>query len=1248
MHLLVAQSGTIDDGSEPRDLGQSPGDIVVLSAADTELALLSHVHGARSKAGAKPSLRLANLLHLKHNYSVDLYIEKTLVGARIVVVRLLGGKSYWEYGIERLASLAREGAFELVVLPGDDKPDISLEGLSSVDDAERLALWAYLSEGGAENAGHFLDALSARLEQENAPPAARPLLKAGFYWPGADISSIEDIECRWTNGSPVAAVVFYRALMQSGDLDGVDGLIAALRESGLNPLPIYVASLRDPVCAEVVRTTLSGKPPDVILNATAFATTKPGDETRGGLLAEASAPVLQVVFGSETEDVWRQGTRGLSPRDIAMHVSLPEIDGRLLSRAVSFKADAEFDERTEHYVVRARSDPGRARFVVRQAAQWARLRQTPARERQTAIVLANYPNRDARIANGVGLDTPASAIALLDAMAGADYDIQGAPTGGNALIESLMAGATNAGRKGRIAREFLPLDIYRRAFEELPQSVRAAVTERWGVPEADPLFADGAFAITVQRFGKAVIGIQPARGYNIDPKATYHDPALVPPHGYFAFYFWLREVAGIHAVVHLGKHGNLEWLPGKALALSEECFPEAVLGAVPNIYPFIVNDPGEGAQAKRRTSAVIIDHLTPPLTRAETYGPLKALETLVDEYYEAAGLDERRRVYLAGEILMTAQRLGLDKDCGIEPDADEDTALQELDNHLCELKEMQIRDGLHVFGSAPEGDLRTDLLVALARVPRGTGSPGEQSLIRALALDLGLDGFDPLDCRMGEAWEGRRPKVLADLDRNPWRSAGDTIERLELLARALVAGERTPEPGWAAASAVLDTIVTDLAPKVAGCGTAEINGILTALNGRFVEPGPSGAPTRGRPDVLPTGRNFFSMDSRALPTPAAWELGRKSAELVIERYVQDHGNWPRALALSAWGTSNMRTGGDDIAQALALMGAQPEWEPASGRVTGFSIVPLAVLGRPRVDVTFRISGFFRDAFPAQIDLLDSAVRAIAALDEEEGDNPLAARVRADRERFAGDGLDEDQAGKLAGARVFGSMPGAYGAGLQALIDEKLWDETSDLADAYVTWGQYAYGAKMEGQAARAAFESRLGAVDAVLHNQDNREHDILDSDDYYQFEGGLAAAVQTLKGAPVKVYHNDHSRPERPVVRALEEEIGRVVRARAANPKWIAGVMRHGYKGAFEIAATVDYLFAFAATTGAVGQHHFEALFEAYVEDQDVRDFLAANNRAALSDIVARFDEAIERGLWTPRRNSVHDALRAIGGEAAS
>lgn len=1251
MHLLAAKPGAIADGGQAVDLKQSPADIVVLSAADSELACLAAAHARITETGF-PSLRLASLLALGHPLSVDLYLEKTLSQARLIVARVLGGYPYWSYGIEQVARACAERGIGLAVLAGDDQPDPELTSFSTLPKEACHRLWQYLVHGGIANAVEFLRYAATLTGYGGAWLEPRPLLRAGLYWPGREQATLADIRGVWPEPArPVAALVFYRALVQAGNLKAIDALITALMAEGLNPLPVFAASLKDPVAAATIERLFAETQPAIVLNGTGFAVSAPSAGAPAPVFAGCDGVVLQVIFSGSDEAQWRDGSPGLSARDIAMNVALPEVDGRVISRAVSFKGAARHDRATETTIISYEPVADRIAFVARLAAAWVALKTTPAAKRRIALVLANYPNRDGRLGNGVGLDTPASAVVILNALRAAGYAVTDLPADGNALVERLSAGPTNDWRRlgERTIRETLPLGEYSAFFAGLPSDVQARVSERWGAPEDDPFFIAGtpagteaSFALAVVRFGAVALGLQPARGYNIDPQASYHDPDLVPPHNYFAFYAWIRCQFGAHAVVHLGKHGNLEWLPGKAVALSERCFPEAVLGPLPNLYPFIVNDPGEGTQAKRRAQAVIIDHLTPPLTRAESYGPLRNLEQLVDEYYEASGTDPRRLKVLADEILSLSQSIGLDRECGIAPVDGTDDALAKLDRYLCELKELQIRDGLHVFGVSPTGPMLADLLVALARVPRGSGKGGDASLLRALAADLGLD-FDPLDADLARVWEGPRPEALASAD--PWRTAGDTVERLEALAVKLVAGDVEVAAGWTATASVLAEIETRIRPAVDACSGSELAGLLTGLDGRFVPPGPSGAPTRGRPDVLPTGRNFYSVDTRTIPTPAAWTLGWKSAALLVERYVQDNGDWPQRLAISAWGTSNMRTGGDDIAQALALIGVRPTWDAGSRRVNGFEILPLSVLDRPRVDVTLRISGFFRDAFPGLIDLFDSAVRAVAALDEPAQHNPIAARVAADRATLAAEGFADDAAGQLAAARVFGSKPGAYGAGLQALIDEKGWQTDADLARAYLVWGGYAYGGGLKGRPAEALFAQRLEAVQAVVQNQDNREHDILDSDDYYQFEGGMTAAVRVLSGRQPSVYHADHARPETPKIRTLTEELARVVRARVVNPKWIAGAMRHGYKGGCEMAATVDYLFAFAATAHCVADHQFDAVFDAYIEDDTVRTFLEDNNPEALKEMSQRLLEAQDRGLWRPKRNSARDTLSELGVE---
>lgn len=1246
MHLLLAQKGSVNENDEAVDLGQTPADLVFISAADTELSSLA---SAKDRMGAEAvSLRLANLMQLSHPMSVDVYVQNTVAKSRLVIVRVLGGESYFQYGLEKLLETAQQNDVDLVVLPGDDKPDPGLARFNTVDGAFAERCWDYLKEGGPQNMDRLLGLAAFHLNTGDEPPDAVPLMKAGMWYPEAGICDLSEFRTHWSKEAPVVAIAFYRALVQSGGLQPITAVVQALSKHGINVLPMFVSSLKDPVSVDIVRSVFSQARPSLVLNATGFAVSSPGGSHQNTVLDECDCPVLQIVLAGSSQEVWQNSSQGLSARDLAMNVALPEVDGRVFTRAIAFKNARRFDEAVQSNIVVHEADASRVEYVAEISDNWLKLIHAEPGEKRLGIILANYPNRDGRLGNGVGLDTPAGTVNVLNALKESGYDTAEFPEDGDGLITHLQEGPTNAATDGRVVRETISLSHYNDFFASLPVEIQDEVRRRWGEPQSDPFFIKDqeVFAVSVSVFGNVAVGIQPARGYNIDPTDTYHSPDLVPPHGYIAFYAWMRNSFGAHAIIHMGKHGNLEWLPGKALSLSETCYPEAVMGPVPNFYPFIVNDPGEGTQAKRRISSVIIDHLTPPLTRAESYGPLRDLEALVDEYYEAAGNDPRRLRLLKKQILELIEDIGLDEDAGIVSGDRDEEKLEKLDGYLCELKEMQIRDGLHVFGTSPEGRLHEDLVTALVRVPRGPstdsgGDAGGQSLQRAIAEDAGLD-FDPLDCDMAAIWDLPKPEKLQQVSDEPWRSNGDAVERIELLASSLVAGDVECPEQWERTSAVLQTVREIVEPAVRSCGEKEILNLLGGLQGKFVVPGPSGAPTRGRLDVLPTGRNFYSVDSRAVPTPAAWELGRKSAELLIKRYRQDHGEWPTSFGLSAWGTSNMRTGGDDIAQALALLGAKPVWDHASRRLTGFEVITLAELGRPRVDVTLRISGFFRDAFPAQIELFDKAIRAIGSLEEEPRDNPVAARMGAEQAKLLKEGISFDEATRRAGYRIFGSKPGAYGAGLQALIDERGWENSNDLANAYMAWGSYAYGQKEDGKEDRASFASRLAEVEAVIHNQDNREHDLLDSDDYYQFEGGMTAAVEQASGNRPSVYHNDHSRPEKPVVRALEEEIARVVRARAANPKWIEGVMRHGYKGAFEMAATLDYMFAFSATTGAVRNHHFELLYNAYLVDENVLEFLRDKNPEALKEMAERFLEAEERGLWTPRSNSAKFALQGL------
>ncbi len=1291
MHLLAAQPGGFVDDEGIIDLDQSPADIVILSAADSSLAALAT--GVRtllegqgleddqanegSAATEWPSVRLANWMQLLKPAAYDLYEHKVLDHAKVVVLSLLGGQNYWEYGFERLQAWAQQSSPDqprtLIIVPGDDAPDPALEAASNVSGEHWRHAWRYLRESGTDNCQQLLRFISAEYLQVDCmwheprvlprcmmymPPLMNAASQASGF--NAGQASFAEWQHRWQqNGSsvdqtdaPVCVLLFYRSHLQSANTAMFDGLIAELEQQGLNPLPIAVSSLKDNESITLVNALIEQSDASLIINTTGFASNTVASPDLSSQPSEfyspftRKLPVLQLVLSSSTEEDWQEYSQGLRSRDIAMQVVLPEMDGRIVTRAVSFKTESFFDETCEVSVVRYALHQERAGFIAQLAAKYCNLACKPNAEKRIALILANYPTKDGRIGNGVGLDTPASTINILNGLAAAGYPIEDIPANGNALIEELLGAVTNNPNTLHTLPcwQSMALDEYNHYFSQLPLVSQQAVLEQWGGPEQDPKCRDGRLMLSGIRLGETFIGIQPARGFNMDLVANYHDPDLIPPHNYLAFYFWLRHCYQVDAMVHVGKHGNLEWLPGKGTALSDQCWPDIAMGPMPHFYPFIVNDPGEGSQAKRRTQATIIDHLMPPMTRAESYGDLAELEGLVDEFYQAMGMDTRREEWLRSEIIKQVQQsnvlqelTGLSSDICSDDEDYEELVLAELDAYLCDIKEAQIRHGLHILGQLPETDKLSDTLVALLRLPRGEDDQSQGILHNLIAdLDLRIDGelFDPLAAE-AEPWQGERPEILNTITDQLWRTEADTRERLELLAKQLICdyvladGDLKAVQHLPHTAAQLIYARETLHKALQKSVQLEIDSLINGLSGEFIPPGPSGAPTRGRLDTLPTGRNFFSVDNRAIPSPAAWVIGERSAKALIERHLQEHGDYPQQLGLSVWGTATMRTGGDDIAQAFVLMGVRPIWAPGSNRVVDFEVISSQLLGRPRVDVTLRVSGFFRDAFPNVMKLYDAAVQAIAELEEPGNGNTIQANIQQRQQELIASGMDAEEAQRQASFRVFGSKPGAYGAGLQGLIDERCWESRDDLAEAYLNWGGYAYGNQQgDGVVAKEAFEHRLSQLEAVVQNQDNREHDILDSDDYYQFQGGMTNAVTVFSGAAPEVYHNDHSNPMAPKVRTLKEELNRVIRSRLLNPKWINSMQEHGYKGAFEMTASVDYMFAYDATTNLIADYQYEQVADALVFDEQNREFLQQNNRHALEEMAERLLEATQRGLW--------------------
>lgn len=1197
--------------------------ILLLSTSDTDL-LSARASGAEYRLANPARLLVEDLPGL-------------LEGADLIVVRILGGRRAWEDGLDAL----RASGIPLVALGGEMAPDAELMECSTVPGGVAADAHNYLAAGGPGNLRqlhHFLSDTVLLTGHGFEPPVQLP------SWGELDRTpeALSGNDSRLA-AAPTVAVLYYRAQHLAGNTAYVESLCRALEQAGARPLPLYCASLRnaEPDLLDTLR-----RADALVVTVLAAGGTKPATAAAGGddeawdigALADLDVPILQGLCLTSGRDQWADNDDGLSPLDVATQVAVPEFDGRIITVPFSFK---EFDaDGLSTYV----PDPERAARVAGIAVRHARLRHLPVAQRRIALMLSAYPTKHARIGNAVGLDTPASAIRLLTEMRTAGYDLGAAgevpgleERDGDALIHALIAaGGQDQDWLSAEQLEGNPIRIgarqYSAWFDTLPEELRTAVVEAWGPPpgelfvdrSADP---DGEIVIAALRFGNIVLLVQPPRGFGENPVAIYHDPDLPPSHHYLAVYRWLSAAAdeggfGVDAMVHLGKHGNLEWLPGKTLGMSAACGTDAALGDLPLIYPFLVNDPGEGTQAKRRAHATLVDHLIPPMARAETYGDIARLEQLLDEHANISALDPAKLPAIRQQIWTLMRAAKMDHDLGLDERPDEDTfddMLLHVDGWLCEIKDVQIRDGLHILGQAPAGEGELDLVLAMLRARQLWG--GEVA-VPGLREALGLDESGEESRERVDVVEQRARQLLAALQAAEWspEAVGELVARYEPDAPDTLA-------------AVLRFAATEVVPRLRQTGV-EIERILHALNGGFIPAGPSGSPLRGLINVLPTGRNFYSVDPKAVPSRLAWETGQAMADSLLERYRADHGDYPRSVGLSVWGTSAMRTAGDDIAEVFALLGVRPVWDEASRRVTRLEVIDLAELGRPRIDVTVRISGFFRDAFPHVLALLDDAVRLVADLDEPAESNYVRAHTDSD--------LAEHGDRRRATTRIFGSKPGTYGAGLLQLIDSKSWRTDDDLAQVYTTWGGYAYGRGLDGAPAADDMRAAYRRIAVAAKNTDSREHDIADSDDYFQYHGGMVAAVRALTGKNPEAYIGDSTRPDAVRTRTLSEETTRVFRSRVVNPRWLEAMRRHGYKGAFEMAATVDYLFGYDATTNVVADWMYEKLSESYVFDDVNRKFMTESNPWALHGIAERLLEAAERKLWEAPQPETLDRLRQI------
>jgi cobaltochelatase CobN len=1232
------------------------GRLLLLTNADTEI--LAAAKATERLPEGFPEVRCANPATLADPAS---FLETELEGTRAVLVRLLGGRRAWTGGLEELRRRCAWLGIPLLAFGGEAELDAELTALSTVPSGTVLEAFEYLRRGGVRNTENLLRfvADTVLLEGYGFEPASA-LPEVGVYHPRLlEGSSVEELLVRHDPARPTVGVIFYRAHWMSGNTTFVDALVEALEAAGANALPIYCYSLRAGADGEVpALKMLENRVDCLVTTVLAGGGSNAADAYRSGspeewsewevpALEDLGVPVMQGICTTSTREAWLASDAGLSPLDTAWQVAIPEFDGRIVGVPFSFKERLGEGSPVGAPLTLYHADPERTARLAGLAARFASLGRLPNTEKKVAVLLSNYPTKHSRVGNAVGLDTPVSAIGLLGALREAGFAIDDAPADGDELIHSLIAAGGHdleflTGDQLRDAAGRLSTERYVGWFARLPEGLRSEVEEHWGSPPGE-LYVDGRdFVVAGLVFGNVFVGIQPPRGFGENPIAIYHDPDLPPTHHYLAAYWWMIEEFGADAIVHLGKHGTLEWLPGKSLGLSTACAPDAALRDVPLFYPFVVNDPGEGTQAKRRAHATVVDHLIPPMTRAEVYDDLAKLEQLLDEYYQVETLDPSKLPAIRVRIWETLRDAELHRDLGVEeqPEAFGDF-LTHVDGYLCEIKDLPIRGGLHVLGETPEAEPLRHLVASILRLGAGE-IPG---LRRAIGNAFGLDEKSLAE---NGGTKAKAPPALAKRFPRTVVTASDLLDRLEEAQQALLLALQACNWDAGATATVCEDVLglvdagvirtlrfaaDEVVPRLMRT-PEEMGNLLSGLGGGYVPAGPSGSPTRGLVNVLPTGRNFYSVDPKALPSRLSWEVGQGLAEDLLRRYLDEEGRYPESVGIVVWGTAAMRTQGDDIAEILALLGVRPVWNEESRRVTGFEVIPLRELGRPRIDVTVRISGFFRDAFPNLISLLDDAFTTVAALDEPDDSNFV--------KKHAGEEKSEGAHERRSTTRIFGSKPGAYGAGLLPLMDARNWHTDEDLAEVYAVWGGYAYGRGLDGIEAREAMESNLRRTEVAVKNVDNREHDVFDSDDYFQYHGGMIAAVRALTGSDPKAYIGDSADPSRVKTRDLSEEVRRVFRSRVANPKWIGAMQRHGYKGAFELSATVDYLFGYDATAGVVEDWMYRDVTRKYVLDEEVRDFMQRSNPWALRAISERLLEATERGLWSEPDTEDLEALKQI------
>lgn len=1137
-------------------------------------------------------------------------------------------------------------------------PDDIMDG--ELAETEIKKIRSYYKYSGLENWINLWLWLAEKFLQLPSGKAAapQPMPWDGIYHPRSkkiyqDIAEYKRDFCQ--QGKPTIGVVFFRNDWLWGETTFADAIVAEIEKQDCNAVCFFSNSsadaesgcggFKEALAKYIVNDGDASA--DVFINTIKFSLFSTGS-CKLNDLQRMNLTILQAYTLYRSYQEWYENFDGMSAVEVAYSVSLPEFDGIIHSCPVT---TVERNENNEQVV---RSIDERINMLVRKAKKLALLRIKPNSEKRIAIVFHNHPSTNSNIGSCSAIDSIESIRLLLIDLQQAGYVVDHIPPDRQSFIDELIAGATNdrdymSEKQIENADAKLLESAYCKYYASLPQKVQEHLCRDWGEAPGEVFHYDDFLLIPGSVNGNTFITMQPPRGFGEDPDKIYHSPDCTPTHHYLGFYHWLRDIWGADAMMHIGTHGSLEWLPGKGVAMSNECYPDICTGDVPNVYPYWVVDTGEGIQAKRRSAACLISYLSAPLSISGVYDELAELEKALEEYVHFKSDRDADLSEPMAQIREKAAAADLNDEVREEDAADFDDYVSHLHTYLTDLKNMQMMTGLHIMGNPPVGEKLTEYLYALVRL-ENTDMP---SLPKTLAQAYGYDYYELID---------QSSKLMPDgilsygmlLD----KINGQCLEIISLLQNNNFVVDEAKLRALSCVSCWGEAVQNDIV-KIAGfiCTklytslqhtTWERSNCIRALQAEYINPSAGGAPTSGGADILPTGRNFYGVDPQLLPTPIAWKIGSQMAEDVINKFVSEEGRYPESVGILLWATYNMRSNGQCMAEFMRLIGVRPVWQKGSQKVIDVEVIPLDELKRPRVDVTGRISSLFRDTLPGAVCWLDKAVQMVAELDESFEDNFVRKHVVEESKRLESEGADKEQAWRQASYRIFGDPPGCHGAGVSALLAARNWDNLGDIADVYVRWGGHVYGNGEKGNYRPDLFTSRMEKLEVTVSNIDNRETNLLNSDDYNAYRGGMIAAVRNFSGKMPKNYCSDSSDRQHVVIRTLDEEVKRLFRGEAINPKYIEGMKEFGYKGAGDLATYVDNCFQWDATSAVMEDWMYEKFAAKYALDEKMQEWFNKVNPWALRRIAEVLLEAEQRGLWQAKegtKQSLQELLLNIEGE---